>query len=110
MGGGPFDFGTLFKLKPPARGQTQWTEKVLLSFGSPPVGPIFASKGPPSGTANVNRCKSPPSLPSSPLGLLYLPVDFNNSPLTKIRGTPNRGGGCRKGAVAEPLPPPPPLP
>jgi uncharacterized repeat protein (TIGR03803 family) len=31
-GGGPSNCGTVFKLKPPAAGETQWTEKVLYSF------------------------------------------------------------------------------
>jgi uncharacterized repeat protein (TIGR03803 family) len=31
-GGGSSNCGTVFKLKPPAAGETQWTEKVLYSF------------------------------------------------------------------------------
>jgi uncharacterized repeat protein (TIGR03803 family) len=44
-GGGTGDQGLVFKLTPPANGQTAWTETVLYSFnggsdGSVPVGPI----------------------------------------------------------------------
>jgi uncharacterized repeat protein (TIGR03803 family) len=42
-GGGPSNCGTVFKLKPPAVGQTQWTEKVLYSFAGTGDGclPLF---------------------------------------------------------------------
>jgi uncharacterized repeat protein (TIGR03803 family) len=51
-GGASFGLGTVFKLKPPATGQTQWTEKILYRFGvvggdgvGPEAGLIFDSKG-----------------------------------------------------------------
>ena len=36
--GGSEDLGTMFKLTPPAAGQTAWTEKVLHSFAATPAG------------------------------------------------------------------------
>jgi uncharacterized repeat protein (TIGR03803 family) len=108
-GGGPFGFGTVFKLKPPVPPATQWTEKVLYSFGSPTAGSIFASKGPLSGTSNEKKCKSPPSLPSSPLGLLVIGSTVPGGLVDVAYGTTNMGGDCSKGAVflllAEVLPP-----
>jgi uncharacterized repeat protein (TIGR03803 family) len=51
-GGGSGSFGTAFKLKPPAAGQTLWTEAVLHSFGafspdgdSPLAGLVLPSEG-----------------------------------------------------------------
>ncbi|MGC2224724.1 MAG: choice-of-anchor tandem repeat GloVer-containing protein [Methylocella sp.] len=58
-GGASFGLGTVFKLKPPAAGQTQWTEKVLYRFGGvggdgvgPEAGLIFDSKGALYGTTS----------------------------------------------------------
>ncbi|MGH6839429.1 MAG: choice-of-anchor tandem repeat GloVer-containing protein [Methylocella sp.] len=72
--GGTSNFGTVFKLKPPAPGQTLWTEKVLYSFtggtdgGRPAAGLIFGSKdglfgttqfGGTSGNGTVFKLKPP---------------------------------------------------
>ncbi len=38
LGGGKSEFGTVFKLTPPAAGETAWTEKVLYSFKKVPDG------------------------------------------------------------------------
>jgi hypothetical protein len=116
MGGGPFDFGTVFKLKPPAPGQTQWTETVLLGFGSPTAGLNIDSKDPLHGGVIPTPCLSPPSLPSIPLA----PVEWASPEVwaslvssgvvgvvNAVYGTTNMGGTCSKGAVFQLTPPAP---
>jgi uncharacterized repeat protein (TIGR03803 family) len=58
-GGGKFNAGTVFKLKPPVPPATTWTEKILYSFGAfsgdlsgPSAGVVFDSKGHLYGTAS----------------------------------------------------------
>ncbi len=43
--GGTSENGTVFKLSPPARGETAWTETVLYSFGTTPVDGAEPSAG-----------------------------------------------------------------
>jgi uncharacterized repeat protein (TIGR03803 family) len=52
LGGSHYAYGTVFKLTPPAKGQTGWTESVLHSFGGSPsdgaapyAGLIFDAQG-----------------------------------------------------------------
>ena len=59
-GGGTFGPGVVFKLKPPAAGQAQWTEKVLYRFtgvggdgDGPQAGLVFDSKGALYGTTSA---------------------------------------------------------
>jgi hypothetical protein len=68
MGGGPFDFGTVFKLKPPAPGQTQWTETVLLGFGSPTAGLNIDSKDPAPRRSYPNALPVPSIVALNPFG------------------------------------------
>ena len=54
--GGEYGYGTVFRLTPPAEGQTQWTEEILHSFslsdGLPPSGAlVMDSSGNLYGTA-----------------------------------------------------------
>jgi uncharacterized repeat protein (TIGR03803 family) len=115
--GGPFNGGTVFKLKPPVPPATTWTEKVLHSFGGPATSRTFASKGAPPGTGN-GGIRAPDVLPACTLGrdfsflsawALSHPKPLNGTTnADPLVSTGSQGGHCGHGGVFQLAPPVPP--